>query len=64
MSNMGILEKLAGGLIVSCQAGKGEPLCGSHFMAAMAQSAELGGAAGIRTDGPDNIQATLINKRT
>lgn len=59
---MDISERLAGRLLVSCQAREGEPLCGPHFMAAMAQSAELGGAAGIRVDGPDNIRA--IRKAT
>ena len=54
---MDIMKRLAGGLVVSCQAMEGEPLYGSHFMAAIAQSAELGGAAGIRADGPDNIRA-------
>ncbi len=54
---MNCLEKLRGGLIVSCQAREGEPLHGAAFMAAMAEAAELGGAAGIRADNPVNIQA-------
>lgn len=50
-----IVEKLKGGLIVSCQAHDGEPLHGPVLMAAMAYSAELGGASGIRANGVDDI---------
>jgi N-acylglucosamine-6-phosphate 2-epimerase len=52
-----ILEQIRGGLIVSCQAESGEPLYGSHHMAAMARSAVLGGAAGVRANGPVDIAA-------
>ncbi|MGQ0603841.1 MAG: N-acetylmannosamine-6-phosphate 2-epimerase [Anaerolineales bacterium] len=45
------------GLIVSCQAVEDEPLHGPHFMAAMARAAEMGGAAGIRTNAPADIVA-------
>ena len=45
------------GLIVSCQAPKGEPLHGSHYMAAMAVAAKMGGAIGIRANGESDIQA-------
>lgn len=50
-----MLERLKGGLIVSCQAHEGEPLHGPVLMAAMAYSAELGGASGIRANGIDDI---------
>jgi N-acylglucosamine-6-phosphate 2-epimerase len=52
-----ILEKLKGGLIVSCQALKDEPLYGSEIMAKMAIAAIEGGAAGIRANTPDDIRA-------
>lgn len=45
------------GLIVSCQAYEGDPLFGSHIMAAMARAAEVGGAAGIRANSPADIAA-------
>ncbi len=52
-----LIEGLCGKLIVSCQAGVDEPLHGPAFMAAMARAAELGGAAGIRANGPADIAA-------
>ncbi|HET6455459.1 MAG TPA: N-acetylmannosamine-6-phosphate 2-epimerase [Armatimonadota bacterium] len=52
-----VIERLTGGLIVSCQAKEDSPLCGPAFMAAMARCAEIGGAVGIRANGPDNIEA-------
>ena len=45
---------LKGGLIVSCQAYPGEPLRDPAMMTAMAQSAVLGGAIGIRAQGLDD----------
>lgn len=45
------------GLIVSCQAKPGSPLRLPAVMAAMAQAAELGGAAAIRANGVDDISA-------
>jgi N-acylglucosamine-6-phosphate 2-epimerase len=53
----GTLRRLRGGLVVSCQAPPGDPLHGPVFMAAMARAAVLGGAAGIRANGPADIQA-------
>jgi N-acylglucosamine-6-phosphate 2-epimerase len=44
------------GLIVSCQAFPGEPLFGPGMMTRMALAAELGGAIGIRANGPDDIR--------
>jgi N-acylglucosamine-6-phosphate 2-epimerase len=44
-------------IIVSCQAREDNPLHGSSFMAAMAQAAEEGGAAGIRANGPEDVAA-------
>lgn len=51
------LARLAGGIIVSCQAGPADPLHGPTFMAAMARAAAAGGAVAIRADGPDDIVA-------
>lgn len=57
MADRRCIERLRGKLIVSCQAFEGEPLSGPMFMAAMAKSVELGGAGGIRANGPDDIAA-------
>jgi putative N-acetylmannosamine-6-phosphate epimerase len=51
---MGIIQS---GLIVSCQAYKGEPLFGAPIMAAMARAAEEGGAVAIRANSPPDIAA-------
>src|SRR5215203_2481167 len=54
---LGQLQSLNGGLVVSCQAREDNPLHGPAFMAAMAQAAVRGGAAGIRADGETDIAA-------
>jgi N-acylglucosamine-6-phosphate 2-epimerase len=51
------LEALRHHLVVSCQAGPESPLNAPHFIAALAQSAEMGGASGFRVDRPENIAA-------
>jgi putative N-acetylmannosamine-6-phosphate epimerase len=51
------LRRLAGGLVVSCQAREDNPLHGPLFMAAMAEAAVRGGAAGIRADGETDVAA-------
>jgi len=53
------LAALEGGLIVSCQARKGNPLHGPHAMALMAQAAELGGARALRVNGAADIEAVM-----
>ncbi len=53
----GILQRLRGGLIVSCQALENEPLHGAAIMARMAVAAWQGGAVGIRANGPADIRA-------
>lgn len=50
-----MLKELENGLIVSCQAHGEHPLRGSGIIAALAQCAELGGAVGIRADGPEDV---------
>lgn len=52
-----LISGLQGGLIVSCQAAPTDPLYGPHHMAAMACAAQIGGAVGIRANGPADIQA-------
>ncbi|HIZ10680.1 MAG TPA: N-acetylmannosamine-6-phosphate 2-epimerase [Candidatus Eubacterium faecavium] len=50
------MANLKRGLIVSCQAVKGEPLYGLHMMGHFAKAAVLGGAAGIRANYVSDIQ--------
>ena len=51
------VSSLRGGVVVSCQAAAGSPLDQPSFIAALAQSAERGGAVGFRVNGPQNIAA-------
>lgn len=51
-----VLEKIKGGLIVSCQALKEEPLYSSYIMSRMAYAAMLGGAVGIRANTVADIE--------
>ena len=53
--NQAILEQIRGGLIVSCQALKSEPLHSSYIMSRMAYAAMLGGAVGIRANTVEDI---------
>lgn len=52
---MNILDKFANGLIVSCQAEDNGPLDDPIILSALAKSAEIGGAVGIRANLPRNI---------
>lgn len=51
------LEKIRGGLVVSCQAQPDEPLHGAMYMAKMALAAKMGGAVAVRGNGPPDISA-------
>ncbi len=51
-----ILNKIRGGLIVSCQALNEEPLHSSYIMSKMAYSAMAGGASGIRANSVEDIR--------
>src|SRR6185436_20180283 len=51
------IASLRGAVLASCQAGPGSPLNHPLTLAALAQSAELGGAQGFRVDGPANVAA-------
>ena len=48
-----VLDKIKGGLVVSCQAEEGSPFYKPDCMAAFARAAEMGGAVGIRAKEPD-----------
>ena len=55
---MSILEKLSGGLVVSCQPVDDGPMDNPQITMAMALAAEAGGANGLRIEGLDNLTAT------
>jgi len=57
MNRSKLLERLRGGLIVSCQAQSGNPVFGPRFMAAFAEAAAMGGAVGIRANGEADVRA-------
>lgn len=52
------IEQLRRGLIVSCQAPESHPLSSAPVIAALARCAELGGAAGVRVNGTQDVRAT------
>ena len=56
MKNRELLDKLKGGLIVSCQVQPDDPVYSMDFVLKMAQAAEWAGAAGIRANSPDQIK--------
>jgi N-acylglucosamine-6-phosphate 2-epimerase len=53
----GLLARIRGQLIVSCQARPGEPLHQPQIIAALARTTVMAGAAGVRINGPDDIAA-------
>jgi len=48
-----VIERIKGGLVVSCQSEEGNPFHSPEMLARFARAAELGGAAGIRAKEPD-----------
>ena len=56
MTKQEFLDKVRGGLIVSCQALPEEPLHSSFIMGRMAYAAYLGGAVGIRANSVEDIR--------
>lgn len=58
---MNLFDSFHGGLIVSCQPEvdepENDPMNRTEIMVALAQAAVLGGALGIRADGPEHIRA-------
>lgn len=55
------IEALRNGLIVSCQAENDDPFNRPEYLALFARAAEMGGAAAIRAQGANNIQAICRN---
>jgi len=51
------VKALQGGLIVSCQASTGEPLCKPEHIVALALTVINGGADALRLEGVENIRA-------
>lgn len=54
---MTLLDRLAGNLIVSCQAQTGSPLNTPEVIAAIAAATVQRGAAGVRIEGSDRVRA-------
>ena len=52
---MDVLEKIKGGVVVSCQALENEPLHSSFIMGRMALDAKEGGSVGIRANTTEYI---------
>jgi N-acylglucosamine-6-phosphate 2-epimerase len=57
MDRLNVLTRIKGGLIVSCQALKDEPLHSPYIMSKMALAAKQGGAVAIRANGCEDIKA-------
>ncbi len=51
------IQAIQHGIIVSCQAPPESPLNAPHMIAALARTAEMGGAIGFRVDRPENVAA-------
>lgn len=51
-----ILDSLGGGLIVSCQVQKDDPIYTDEIVVKLAQAAQWGGAVGIRANSPEQIR--------
>ena len=60
---MSTLDALRGGLIVSVQAWRGSAIDDPAFIAAMAQSAQEGGAVGVRVEGAGDLRAVRARVR-
>lgn len=58
LSHQAVLEKIKYGLIASCQPVDNGPMDKPEIVAAMAQASVIGGAAGIRIEGIENLKAT------
>lgn len=52
-----VLERLRGGLVVSCQANPGSPMRDPDIIGRLALAAVMGGARGVRIQGFDNVEA-------
>lgn len=58
LSHQQVLTAIQGGLIASCQPVDDGPMDKPEIVAAMAQASVIGGAAGLRIEGVDNLKAT------
>lgn len=56
MKKIDMIEKMKGGLIVSCQFFKDEPIYTKDMAAIQAKSAQWAGAVGIRANSPEQIK--------
>ncbi|MBU6451966.1 MAG: N-acetylmannosamine-6-phosphate 2-epimerase [Cyanobacteria bacterium REEB67] len=56
-----VIASLAGAMIISCQASKGEPLCHPDHILALALSGINGGARGLRLEGVENIERVRLS---
>src|SRR5438477_7770329 len=56
-----VVQKLKGGLVVSCQAAPGDPLEDTETILRIAQSVISGGAAGLRINSAEHISAIRKN---
>lgn len=56
MKKKALLDSLRGGLIVSCQTQKDEPIYTEDMVVKMAECAKWGGALGIRANTPEQIR--------
>lgn len=63
MSIKSLLQTLAGGLIVSCQAPDSDPFRDAVSIARFAQAAERGGAVGVRINSADDVRAVMETVR-
>ena len=61
ISSMETLNKIKGGIIVSCQALEDEPLHSVNIMTRMAKAALIGGAVGIRANSPEDCESIKEN---
>lgn len=52
-----MMDALARGLIVSCQAEEGDPFYAPEYVSLFARAAEMGGAVGIRAREAENVRA-------
>ena len=59
-TSLKIVDRLRGQLVVSCQAAADTPLAHTSHIVAMAQSAVLGGAKGLRIEGIENVRAVRV----
>lgn len=60
LSRAEILNTIRNGLIASCQPVDDGPMDRPDIVAAMAQASIIGGAAGVRIEGVDNLKATRL----